>query len=115
MVAVVELARLAGAVYTGDTSPGWGRADFRAAWEGLLDDGLQAALYTQGSGSVVAFRGTNLSLFRIVATLQDIGADLTLGFGINSNYFSAAERFTAHHAGTRPIVLTGHSLGGAIA
>ena len=115
MTSVLELARLSAAVYDGAALPGWSCAEFRAAWKGLLDEGMQAGLYTRGSERVIAFRGTNISL-RILGAAQDLVADLVLGFGMNSQYFAAAQRFVANNGGvTSNLVLCGHSLGGAIA
>jgi pimeloyl-ACP methyl ester carboxylesterase len=115
MTQVLELAKLASAIYTGETTDGWQRIGFRAAWQGWLSDGLQAGVYKSGSQSVVAFRGTNIS-WRVLGAAQDLVADLTLGLGANSAYYAAAETFVSDALkGSGGVVLTGHSLGGAVA
>jgi hypothetical protein len=111
---VLNLAKLAQAVYTGATAPHWRRRRFRAAWEGLLSEGLQAAHYTQGGASVIAFRGTNPSL-RLIGFGQDLTADIGLGLGMNTSYYDAAESFVRDVGGGDGVILCGHSLGGAVA
>jgi pimeloyl-ACP methyl ester carboxylesterase len=111
---VLDLAEIAGAVYDGVAVGEWKPKSIRKAWEGLLVDGLQAAHYRRGSESVIAFRGTNLS-WRLISSAQDLLADLTLGSGMNSGYFRAAENFVSKESCGPDVVLCGHSLGGAIA
>jgi len=69
--------------------------------------GFQAAVYNKGIDKVIAFRGT--------AGGGDYIADAALGFGSNSTYFALAEEFVEKHGGGSRVILTGHSLGGAIA
>ena len=117
MPTLLDLARLSGAVYDTPPSavPGWHVGATRLAAAGGVWEGLQAAYYAGAGGGVIAFRGTNLSSAAIYASLQDIDADLTLGTGQNSSYFSSAESFCAPYAGRGVVVVCGHSLGGAIA
>ena len=117
MANLLQLARLAGAVYDTPPSavPGWTATGSRLASAGGIWEGLQAAFYAGPGGGVIAFCGTNLSSAAIYGSLQDIDADLTLGTGQNSSYFSAAETFCAPYAGRGDVVVCGHSLGGAIA
>ncbi len=109
MATILELAQLSKAVY--DTPPsapsGWTLASFRSAAAGGMSEGLQGAVFTRGSETVIAFRGTN--------TAQDVLPDLQLGVGMNTNYYSAAQEFAAAYSGASDVSLTGHSLGGAIA
>ncbi|HWA62375.1 MAG TPA: hypothetical protein VG939_13425 [Caulobacteraceae bacterium] len=114
MTSVIDLAQLSRAIYTGDTASGWSLVQLRAAWRGLLSEGLQAGFYQGGGQNVVAFRGTNISL-RVISAVQDVGADVGLGLGMNSNYFSAAQSFVEGLSVGRNVVLCGHSLGGAVA
>ena len=115
MTTVLEAARIAEAVYTLAPVAGWSIGAQRRSWRGLTADGLQAALYTGPGGSVIAYRGTNLALRTPYGTLQDLGADASLGLGQNNNYFSAAQTFAGDYAGRGDVVVCGHSLGGAIA
>lgn len=121
MTTVLEAARLANAVYTLAELPGW-KLDprHRRSWEGLMFDGLQAGVYWKGDtagsgGGVIAFRGTNIAVRTPYGSLQDLGADIALGAGINTNYYAAAEHFASQYAGRPDMVVCGHSLGGAVA
>jgi pimeloyl-ACP methyl ester carboxylesterase len=71
-------------------------------------NGFQAATFTKEGVTVIVFRGTSQAM--------DIGADLRLGTGMNTSYFSDGE---AYAAGAAPpgdnVYVCGHSLGGAIA
>ena len=118
MITLLELAKLSEAVY--DVPPkavdGWTLGAYRLGRSGGLWEDLQAAIYTKaGGGTVVAFRGTNLSLSAILGTAQDLYADLTLGVGSNINAYNAAATFM-EKVGHRPeVIVCGHSLGGAVA
>lgn len=114
---LLDLAKLTGAVYsTPPTEPaGWRCTSRRLASGGGTWEAMQAAHYTGPGGSVIAFRGTNLSSAAIVGSVQDVVADLLLGTGQNSDYFSAAQEFCRPYAGRADVVVCGHSLGGAIA
>lgn len=104
MITILDYARLSEAVYDGDTLvSGWARPDLP---NGMGGD-MRAAVFTKGQRTVVAFKGTS--------NLNDVVADLKLGTGMNTSYFSEAEQFTERYANVSGVVLTGHSLGGAIA
>ena len=101
-----DLGLLAAAVY--DSYPnkaGYGVIRFKAA--GGRTNGFQAAAFACGPYTVVAFRGTDQA--------ADGAADLALGVGMNSTYFSQGEEFVQSLSPNSKIVLCGHSLGGAIA
>jgi hypothetical protein len=116
MATVGQLAELSNAVYTGDVWGDWKLKQFRPAWRGWLAEGMQAGFYTSSPDHVVAFRGTNLSLLRPLAMIQDLTADLVLGAGANTAYYEAAETFVREKMGRgKALILCGHSLGGAIA
>lgn len=106
MTSILDYGLMSKAVYSDDPQvPGWTTTQYRAG----LGTGLQAAVFTRGQTTVVAFKGTSPS------AISDIVADLKLGTGMNTSYFSDAETFTAQFAGGAGVVVTGHSLGGAIA
>ena len=119
MTTVLEAARLANAVYSLAQVEGWTLdPHYRRSWEGLWLDGLQAGVYWRQGGDsqgVIAFRGTNMAIKTPYGSLQDLGADLALGTGMNTNYYAAAEDFARPFAGRPDVVVCGHSLGGAIA
>lgn len=105
MANLLDLARMCNAVYTDNpTVPGWtfNKGNFHKAKNQA--DGFQAATFFKGGEVVVAFRGT--------AQGMDVVADLKLGTGMNSSYFSDGEAYAAK---ARATIVTGHSLGGAIA
>ncbi len=106
MTSIYEYALMADAVYQ-DTPqvPGWACVNFRAG----LGSGLQAAVFSKGSAKVVAFKGTTPTQG------SDIVADLKIGTGMNTSYFSNAETYVAQFANEPGVVVTGHSLGGGIA
>lgn len=101
---IIDYAELSDAIYEADgAATGWVQTAFRRGG----NSGLQAAVYTRGSNTIVAFKGTSAAM--------DVVADLKLGVGMNTSMYSEAEQFVAKYA-TRPgVVVTGHSLGGAIA
>ena len=114
MANLLELAELSSAVY--ETAALKKKSSVKVAGHGTWDcidyklasgsmNGFQAGMFTNGTETVVAFRGT--------AQAMDGVADLKLGTGMNSSYFYEGEEFAAK-AGASAIV-TGHSLGGAIA
>ena len=104
MITILEYGLLSDAVYEDTPSvDGWAVPHFRAG----LGEGLQAAVFTKGQKTVVAFKGTS--------NMSDVVADLKLGTGMNTSYFSEAEEFTQRYANVPDLVVTGHSLGGAIA
>lgn len=78
-----------------------GRHDANGSW-----DAFQAVCYSCDNTLVVAFRGTDAA--------GDVVSDVVLGAGMNSGYFSDAEKFVKDVAGGNALVC-GHSLGGAIA
>ena len=107
MATLLELAELSRAVYELGTPPaGWAQADAKRA---PPRSGLQAATYTKGSETVIAFRGT------VPSQAGDLQADAVLGLGMNSAYFAEAEEYAAAHITDKDkTTLCGHSLGGAI-
>lgn len=107
MPSVREMGLLAEAVYYPDrvSISGWSRTVIHLA-AGKLN-GFQAATYQKGSEIVVAFRGT--------AQGMDGIADLKLGTGMNSTYFSDGTTFVHEYRANTRVFLCGHSLGGAIA
>lgn len=107
MNSLYELSILAGAVYENSpSSSGWTCSAFRPG--GGRWDQLQAAAFTKGSETVVAFRGTT-------ASADDVLADLKLGSGMNTSHFAAADEFISDYLKTDNVTVCGHSLGGAIA
>jgi pimeloyl-ACP methyl ester carboxylesterase len=71
-------------------------------------NGFQAATFTKEGVTVIVFRGTSQAM--------DVGADLRLGTGMNTSYFSDGEDYAAGAAAPGDdVYVCGHSLGGAIA
>jgi pimeloyl-ACP methyl ester carboxylesterase len=71
-------------------------------------NGFQAATFTKEGVTVIVFRGTSQAM--------DVGADLRLGTGMNTSYFSDGEKYAAGAAAPGDnVFVCGHSLGGAIA
>jgi pimeloyl-ACP methyl ester carboxylesterase len=106
MPTIRDLGLLANAVY--DAVPavqGWTCPSHRVA-SGRLN-GFQAATFTQAGVTVMVFRGT--------AQTMDVAADLKLGAGMNSTYFSDGEAYAAAVPPDDNVYVCGHSLGGAIA
>lgn len=104
MATILDYGRLANAIYADQPSvPGWTVVAFRPG----QGTGLQAAVFTRHQETVVAFKGTSQA--------TDVVADLKIGLGMNTSMFSEAESFVSRHAGADGVVVTGHSLGGAIA
>ena len=111
MASLLDLAKMSSAVYDDDenlgrgvVSNGWTCLRFRAASGSL--SGFQGAIFRKSGETVVAFRGT--------AQAMDVVADLKLGSGMNSTYFDLGQRFASFAPGSN-VIVTGHSLGGAIA
>jgi pimeloyl-ACP methyl ester carboxylesterase len=107
MPTIRDLGLLAAAVY--DELPAvqdWACPSHLAASSSW--NGFQAATFNRDGVTVIVFRGTSQAM--------DIGADLRLGTGMNTSYFSDGE---AYAAGASPpgdnVYVCGHSLGGAIA
>ncbi|HEY2708004.1 MAG TPA: hypothetical protein VGI95_08115 [Caulobacteraceae bacterium] len=106
MPTIRDLGLLAAAVYdenpavSGWSSPGHLRAS------GAFS-GFQAATFVRDGMTIVVYRGT--------AQTMDVAADVKLGAGMNSTYFSAGEDYLASVQPVGPIWVCGHSLGGAIA
>ena len=106
MPTIRDLGLLADAVY--DAHPavaGWTCPSHRIASSSL--NGFQAATFIQGGVTVMVFRGT--------AQAMDVAADLKLGTGMNSTYFSDGEAYAAAVPPGDHVYACGHSLGGAIA
>jgi len=107
MPTIRDLGLLAAAVYEDNPSvPGWaspGHLTASGSW-----NGFQAATFTGEGVTVIVFRGT--------AQAMDVGADLRLGSGMNTSYFSDGESYAAGAAAPGDnVYVCGHSLGGAIA
>ncbi|RYH09269.1 DUF2974 domain-containing protein [Tropicimonas sp. IMCC6043] len=106
MASIYDYGLLSNAVYeTNPSVQGWACRDFHDG----LGEGLQAGVFTKGDEIVVAFKGTTPT------QVNDVIADLKLGVGMSTSYFSAAEEYVARYASEGTVVATGHSLGGAIA
>lgn len=104
MTHILDYAMLADSVYNDSpTVDGFVMTAFKRGG----NDGLQAAAFTKNGATIVAFKGTS--------TAMDVVADIKLGVGINTSLFSEGEQFVAQHAAGEGVVVTGHSLGGAIA
>jgi pimeloyl-ACP methyl ester carboxylesterase len=105
MPTVREMGLMANAAYeTAPTVPGWACTARRAA---ARLNGFQAATFVNSGITVLAFRGT--------AQAMDVAADLKLGVGMNSTYFSDAEDYAFDYQHLPNVYVCGHSLGGAIA
>ncbi len=109
MVSLLELSYMSNAAYDTEMSRGavvrgWSCRRIQRASGSL--NGFQGAIFTKGGTTVVAFRGT--------AQGMDVVADLKLGTGMNSTYFDLGEQFASRATGAN-VIVTGHSLGGAIA
>ncbi len=105
MPTVREMGLMANAVYeTAPMVPGWACTARRA---GARLNGFQAATFVNSGITVLAFRGTSQAM--------DVAADLKLGVGMNSTYFSDAEAYAFDYKHLPNVYVCGHSLGGAIA
>lgn len=109
MASLLELANMSNAAYEPDLArnqvvSGWRCERFHRASGSL--NGFQGAIFSKGGVKVVAFRGTDQAM--------DVVADIKLGLGMNSTYFDLGEQFASIASGPN-VIVTGHSLGGAIA
>lgn len=109
MAKILELAKMAEAAYDknlhrGSMVSSWTCIHIRRSSGSL--NGFQGAIFSKQGATVVAFRGT--------AQAMDLVADIKLGTGMNSTYFYLGEQYTSLVSGGN-IIVTGHSLGGAIA
>lgn len=110
MPLISEYAGLCNAIYdtslsTGSNVNGW----ILGAHENGDANGMCAGVFTKNQVTVVAFRGTRMD------SGNDILTDVQLGSGMNTTYFSLAETFAGLYAPGPNVIMTGHSLGGAIA
>ena len=107
MATIRELGLMAAAVYEDDPQvEGFTCPNHLAASSGW--NGFQAATFTGGGVMVIVFRGTSQAM--------DVGADLRLGTGMNTSYFSDGEDYAARASPPgEDVYVCGHSLGGAIA
>lgn len=104
MPTILDYGLLADAIYADQPAvPGWTVMAFLPG----RGTGLQAAVFTRARETVVAFKGTSQAM--------DVVADLKIGLGMNTSMFSEAESFVSRHTADDGVVVTGHSLGGAIA
>ncbi|MEZ4651829.1 MAG: hypothetical protein R3E97_24135 [Candidatus Eisenbacteria bacterium] len=114
MTTLLECARLCDAVYeTNPSAAGWTRIGFHEAGY-LPQSAFQGAAFQKAGTVVFAFKGTSVASRSAVG---DVVADLKLGIGMNTVQFDLAGQFVADTLipdGNR-VLLTGHSLGGAIA
>lgn len=105
MPTVLEMGLMANAAYEAAPAvPGWTCTARRAA---TRFNGFQAATFVNSGITVLAFRGTSQGM--------DVVADLKLGTGMNSTYFSDAEDYAFAYQHLPNVYVCGHSLGGAIA
>jgi hypothetical protein len=101
-----DLGLLAAAVYDDDPSvSGWSSPGHRRASSSW--NGFQAATFVRDGVTVIVFRGTSQTM--------DVAADLKLGTGMNSTYFSDGEAYVESAQVVGDLWVCGHSLGGAIA
>ncbi|HEY2783416.1 MAG TPA: hypothetical protein VGJ05_00440 [Fimbriiglobus sp.] len=106
MATILDLGQLAAAVYNNGILPhGWKRTKFHSSSGGL--NGFQAATFVRGAVTVISFRGTEQAM--------DGVADVKLGSGMNSTYFSDGEAYARPYLNNPIVYVCGHSLGGAIA
>ncbi len=105
MPSIFDFAMLSHAVYSDIPweAGGWKVTGNKLKW---ASGELQAAVFTNAGAAIVAFKGTTGGM--------DFLADLKLGLCMNSSFFSLAETFVRNHA-PEGALLTGHSLGGAVA
>ncbi|ARE42353.1 hypothetical protein RGUI_4327 (plasmid) [Rhodovulum sp. P5] len=105
MPSIFEFAMLSSEIYSDIPSDagGWTVSANKLKW---ASGELQAAVFTKNRQSIVAFKGTTGG--------TDFLADFKLGVCMNSSYFRKAEAFVEKNAPAGAL-LTGHSLGGAIA
>jgi pimeloyl-ACP methyl ester carboxylesterase len=107
MPTIRDLGLMAAAVYEDEPAVGgWVCPNHLRASSGW--NGFQAATFTADGVTVIVFRGTSQAM--------DLGADLRLGSGMNTSYFSDGEHYAADAAAPgENVYVCGHSLGGAIA
>ena len=110
MTTVLDMAILAADAYKPTVTPAatmraWKRVDFEPARDYL--NGFQAAAFEGFGLKVIAFRGTAVAI--------DAVADIKLGAGMNDQYFSQGEAFAEKNLLRGRTLVTGPSLGGAIA
>ena len=106
MASILDYGLMSNAIYDASPDvPGWACRHYRAS----LGTSLQAGVFARGTEIVVAFKGTTPT------QVNDLIADLKLGVGMNTTYFSEAEEFVQRYASEGNVTVTGHSLGGAIA
>ena len=107
MATLLELAKLSNAVYDlSQEVAGWTCTPLKCRGG---QPGFQAAEYRRDGDVVIAFRGTS----KIVSS--DGVADLKLFAGMNTTYFAQGDAFAEPYQGKSNVIVTGHSLGGAIA
>jgi len=107
MPTIRDLGLMAAAVYEDDPAVGGWVCPNHLRASGSWN-GFQAATFTADGVTVIVFRGTSQAM--------DVGADLRLGTGMNTSYFSDGEDYAAGAAAPGDnVYVCGHSLGGAIA
>lgn len=113
MANILELARMSSAVYNdNDAETKKQRSILEGSkWQiaqsntSSAFNGFECALIVKGADKVLAFRGTTINL-------ADFSSDWSLGTGQNTPYFAQGVAFARR---LNPTIVTGHSLGGAIA
>lgn len=105
MPSVFDFAMLSNEIYSDIpmNAGGWAVSATKLKW---ASGELQAAVFTKNGDAIVAFKGTTGG--------ADYLADIKLFLCMNSSYFRKAEQFVQKNA-PEGAILTGHSLGGAIA
>lgn len=104
MPTILEFAHMSSGAYDDQPSvAGW------IAAPPIYDrnSGLRTVVFTNRSIAVVAFRGTD--------AVSDLVEDAELSLGMNTAMYPVAQQIVAQVGANAPVLVTGHSLGGAVA